>query len=143
MVKKPWLPRCCCFILSGRYPFSSSDTNPVMNLAHPNKSGREDGSVEISAQRRFPGGYSDPYGVCLSSLFSCLKRGLTVSVPVLPISDAVHCNRSRSALQPSLQCTASAIAVHCIFSRKRLHPPSQTFASRVANVIIRPCKRYH
>ena len=81
-------------------------------------------------------------GVCLSSLFSCLKRGLTVSVPVLPISDAVHCNRSRSALQPSLQCTASAIAVHCIFSRKRLHPSLQTFASRVANVIIPGCKRY-
>ena len=35
-------------------------------------------------------------------------------MPVLPISDAVHCNRSRSALHPSSQCTASAIAVHYV-----------------------------
>ena len=48
----------------------------------------------------------------------------------------------RSALQPPLQCTATAPAVHCIFSRKRLHPSLQTFASRVANVIIPGCKRY-
>ena len=48
----------------------------------------------------------------------------------------------RSALQPPLQCTATAPAVHCIFSRKRLHPPSQTLSSQVANVIILGCKRY-
>ena len=35
-----------------------------------------------------------------------------------PLSDAVHCNRPRSALQPSPQCTASALAVHCIRPRK-------------------------
>ena len=74
-------------------------------------------------------------GVCLSSLFSSLKRGLTVSVPVLPISDAVHCNRSRSALQPSLQCTASFPANVCIRHRKRLHPGLQTLSSVLANVI--------
>ena len=44
------------------------------------------------------------------------RIGLAISVPVLPISDAVHCKRSRSALQPSPQCTASVLAVHCLFS---------------------------
>ena len=69
------------------------------------------------------------------------RIGLAISVPVLPISDAVHCNRSCSALQPPLQCTASVLAVHCILhanicnlSRKRLQPPLQTFASAIANV---------
>ena len=38
----------------------------------------------------------------------------TISMPVLPISDAVHCNRPRSALQPPLQCTASALASTCV-----------------------------
>ena len=68
---------------------------------------------------------------------------------VLPVSDAVHCNRPRSALQPLPQCTATAPAVHCIrpcsalplftanvciLSRKRLQPPSQTFATAIVNV---------
>ena len=64
------------------------------------------------------------------------RIGLAISVSVLPISDAVHCNRSCSALHPSSQCTASVLAVHCILhanicnlSRKRLQPPLQTFAS--------------
>ena len=35
-------------------------------------------------------------------------------MPLLPISDAVHCIRSRSALQPSPQRTASVLAVHCL-----------------------------
>ena len=74
-------------------------------------------------------------GVCLSSLFSCLKRGLTVSVPVLPISDAVHCNRPCSALHPPSQCTASFPANVCIRHRKRLHPGLQTLSSVLANVI--------
>ena len=40
--------------------------------------------------------------VCGVSLlpFLLLKIGLAISVPVLPISDAVHCNRSCSALHP-------------------------------------------
>ena len=70
------------------------------------------------------------------------RIGLVISMSLLPVSDAVHCNRSRSALQPPLQCTASVLAVHCIFSRKRLHPGLQTLSSRVANVIILGCKRY-
>ena len=48
----------------------------------------------------------------------------------------------RSALQPSLQCTATAPAVHCIRPCSALPLFPQTFATRVANVIIRPCKRY-
>ena len=37
--------------------------------------------------------------------FLLSRIGLTISVPVFSISDAVHCNRPRSALQPFLQCT--------------------------------------
>ena len=48
----------------------------------------------------------------------------------------------RSALQPPLQCTATAPAVHCIRPCSALHLFPQTFASRVANVIILGCKRY-
>ena len=33
---------------------------------------------------------------------------------ILPLSNAVHCNRSRSALQPPLHCTASVPALHCL-----------------------------
>ena len=78
--------------------------------------------------------YGEPF---LPFLLS--RIGLTTSVPVLPLSDAVHCNRSRSALQPPLQCTASVLAVHCILhanicnlSRKRLQPLLQTFAGKLA-----------
>ena len=59
--------------------------------------------------------YGEPFLAILLS-----RIGLMISVSVLPISDAVHCNRSRSALQPLPQCTASVLAVHCIFSHKRL-----------------------
>lgn len=53
----------------------------------------EKGSADISW------GYSDPYGESVLP-FLLFRIGLTISVPVLPISDAVHCNRPRSALQP-------------------------------------------
>ena len=91
------------------------------------------------------GGYSDSFFPPL--LLS--RIGLAISLPVFPISDAVHCNPSCSALQPLPQCTASALAVHCIrpcsalplftanvciLSRKRLQPPSQTFATAIVNV---------
>ena len=59
------------------------------------------------------GGFSDSFFLPL--LLS--RIGLAISVPVLSISDAVHCNPSCSALQPLPQCTASALAVHCISSR--------------------------
>ena len=48
----------------------------------------------------------------------------------------------RSALQPPLQCTATAPAVHCIRPCSALHLFPQTFASVLANVIIPGCKRY-
>ena len=95
---------------------------------------QQKGSVDKSG-----GGYCDPYGACLSSLF--LSRiGLTISVPVLPISDAVHCNRSRSALHPPLQCTASVPAVHCLFSRKYVQPSPQVRAIVPASTCVRTCK---
>ena len=61
----------------------------------------------------------------------------TISVPVLPISDAVHCNRPRSALHPSSQCTASVPAVHCIRSRKYLQP----FPQVLATVLVSTCRK--
>ena len=75
-----------------------------------------------------------------SSLPFLLSRiGLAISVPVLPISDAVHCNRPRSALQPLPQCTASVLAVHCILhanicnlSRKYVQPSSQVLAGKTS-----------
>ena len=78
-----------------------------------------------------------PYGEPILAIL--LSRiGLKVSVPVVSISDAVHCNRSRSALQPPLQCTASVLAVHCILhastsnlSRKYVHPSLQVRASEI------------
>ena len=82
------------------------------------------------------GGLQRPvWGVSLLPYLSS-KIGLVISLSLLPVSDAVHCNRLCSALQPLLQCTASVLAVHCIFSRKRLHPGLQTLSSRVANVIL-------
>ena len=39
--------------------------------------------------------------------------GQTTSVPVLPISDAKHCNRSRKRLQPPLQSIATVLANVC------------------------------
>ena len=61
----------------------------------------------------------------------------TISMPVLPISDAVHCNRPRSALHPSSQCTASVPAVHCIRSRKYLQP----FPQVLATVLVSTCRK--
>ena len=46
--------------------------------------------------------------------FLLSRTGLTISVSLLPVSDAVQCNRPCSAVQPSLQCSASVLAVHCI-----------------------------
>ena len=49
------------------------------------------------AQQKLPWGNSAPYGE--STLPYLLSRiGLTISVPVLPISDAKLCNRPRKAL---------------------------------------------
>ena len=64
--------------------------------------------------------------------FFLLSRiGLTISLPLLRISEAVHCNRSRSALQPSTQCTASLHAVYGIRPRKYGHPSTQVRTSEI------------
>ena len=85
--------------------------------------------------------------MCMEIRHILYRIGLAISVPVLPISDAVHCNRSCSALQPPLQCTASVLAVHCILhastsnlSRKYVHPSLQVRASVLASTCIRPRK---
>ena len=66
--------------------------------------------------------------------FLLSRTGLTISVSLLPISDAVHCNRPCSALQPLLQCTASVLAVHCI-----LHTHMQPFPQVLATILARTC----
>ena len=78
--------------------------------------------------------------MCMEIRHILYRIGLAISVPVLPISDAVHCNRSCSALQPPLQCTASVLAVHCILqastsnlSRKYVHPSPQVRATVLAS----------
>ena len=53
------------------------------------------------------------------------RIGLAISVPVLPFSDAKHCNRSRKRLQPPLQTFASVIANVC--GEKTLFPDFITF----------------
>ena len=56
--------------------------------------------------------------------FLLSRTGLTISVSLLPVSDAVHCNRPCSAVQPLLQCTASVLAVHCILHTHATFPAS-------------------
>ena len=56
--------------------------------------------------------------------FLLSRTGLTISVSLLPISDALHCNRPCSAVQPLLQCTASVLAVHCILHTHATFPAS-------------------
>ena len=63
--------------------------------------------------------------------FLLSRTGLTISVSLLPVSDAVHCNRPCSAVQPLLQCTSFVLAVHFI-----LH----THATFPARTCDRPCK---
>ena len=65
------------------------------------------GSAEISWGLQWPI-WSESF---LPFLLS--RIGLTISVPVFPLSDAVHCNRPCSALHPPLQCTASVLASTC------------------------------
>ena len=72
--------------------------------------------------------------------FLLSRTGLTISVSLLPVSDAVHCNRPCSAVQPLLQCTASVLAVHCILhthtcnlSRKYLQPSLHVLATAPAS----------
>ena len=84
----------------------------------------------------------------LPSLFSYQNRTGDYGAPFCPSQTqytatalAVHCNRSCSALHPSLQCTASARTYLVYFKRKYMRPPRITFATADANVINRGCKR--
>ena len=77
--------------------------------------------------RNYLGGNSAPYGE--STLPFLLSRiGLTISVPVLPISDAKLCIRQRKALHPPTQSIASANAKLCNRPRKALQSSTQSFA---------------
>ena len=64
--------------------------------------------------------------------FLSSRIGLTISAPVLPLSDAKHCSRSRKRLQPPLQSIATVPANVC---GKSLH-----LASVPASTCIRPRK---
>ena len=57
------------------------------------------------------------------------------------ISDAVHCNRSRSALHPSLQSTASFPASMCNRPRKYVRPSLQVRESLPPGFSTEPWKR--
>ena len=65
------------------------------------------------AQQALPVGLQCSMWSPFSLPFLLSRIGLTISVPVLPISDAVHCNPSCSALHPPLQCTATVLARTC------------------------------
>ena len=109
-----------------------------------------------AAQQKYPGGYSQPYGVSLSSLFPYPEQDWRFRCQFCPsqtqctaTAPAVHCNRSRSALQPPLQCTASVLAVHCILhastsnlSRKYVHRSPQVRASEIGFIESPPCFFY-
>ena len=64
----------------------------------------EKGSADISW------GYSDPYGESVLP-FLLFRIGLTISVPVLSISDAKHCNRPCKALQLSSQTVVTLLVL--------------------------------
>ena len=67
--------------------------------------------------------------------FLLSRTGLTISVSLLPVSDAVQCNRPCSAVQPSLQCSATVPAVQCNRSCSALHPSLQcTVSSHTCNL---------
>ena len=80
------------------------------------------------AQQKFPVGLQCSMWSPFSLPFLLSRIGLAISVPVFPISDAVHCNPSCSALHPPLQCTASVLAVHCNRPRSALQPSSHVLA---------------
>ena len=86
--------------------------------------------------------------------FLSSRTGLTISSPVLPLSDANVCNRSRKRLQPPLQTFATAPANVCGKSlhlasvpastcnrpRKYVQPSLQVRASEIG--LISPCFFY-
>ena len=83
-------------------------------MLHGLQSGCKERFQRIMVSSYFPRGSTMTRKGESSLPFLLSRIGLAISVPVLPISDAVHCNRLCSALQPLPQCTASVLAVHCI-----------------------------
>ena len=63
--------------------------------------------------------------------FLLSRTGLTISVSLLPVSDAVQCNRPCSALHPTSQCTVSST---------HMQPFPQVLATILARTCDRPCK---
>ena len=117
-------------------------------MLHGLQSGCKERFPRIMVSSYFPRGSTMTRKGESSLPFLLSRIGLAISVPVLPISDAVHCNRPRSALQPLPQCTASVLAVHCILhanicnlSRKYVQPSSQVRATVLAGTCNRP-RRY-
>ena len=82
-------------------------------MLHGLQSGCKERFQRIMVSSYFPRGSTMTRKGESSLPFLLSRIGLAISVPVLPISDAVHCNRPRSALQPPLQCTASVLASTC------------------------------
>ena len=103
-------------------------------MLHGLQSGCKERFPRIMVSSYFPRGSTMTRKGESSLPFLLSRIGLAISVPVLPISDAVHCNRPRSALQPPLQCTASAWTYLVYFKRKYMRPPRITFATADANV---------
>ena len=60
--------------------------------------------------------------------FLLSRIGLAISVPVFPVSDAVHCNPSCSALHPPLHVPATVLARTCNRPRTYLQPSSHVLA---------------
>ena len=80
------------------------------------------------AQQKFPVGLQCSMWSPFFLPFLLSRIGLTISVPVLPISDAVHCNPSCSALHPSPHVLASVLARTCNRPRTYLQPSSHVLA---------------
>ena len=69
--------------------------------------------------------------------FLLSRTGLTISV-------SLFARLRRSAVQPSLQCSATAPAVHCIRPCSALHSPRkyvQPFPQVLATILARTCDR--
>ena len=70
--------------------------------------------------------------------FLSSRIGLTISAPVLPLSDAKHCSRSRKRLQPPLQSIATIPANVCGKSLHLASVPASTCIWDRLNLGISP-----
>ena len=72
-----------------------------------------EGPQKSSSQTPLQQDFSRKYVQGQSQCTLLSRIGLAISVPVLPFSDAKHCNRSRKRLQPSPQTFATVLANVC------------------------------